>query len=244
MDFDLAAEITHFQETSFGRQESGIRLNDYKDRMFRSVLRALARQAPPPARILDVGCSYGGFPIRAKRMGYEVFGADILLEAVEYVRRIGIPATVASSIGALGAEVGAPFDVISCLDCHVYWPDQPGELRAAYKNLRPGGCLVLRVVDKSWLFSLGLRLRRVNPSIGDRILSASVNDHRFSMPVRSLLRLLESVGFRVVYASPRGAVHSDATRWIAKAAFAMGTASRALGGPFLAPGALILARKA
>jgi hypothetical protein len=91
--------------------------------------------------------------------------------------------------------------------------------------------------------SLGLAVQRIAPRTAKKILLASVNDHRFSMPVASLLKVIRSIGFEVVYASPRGAIPSIYSRWIAKRAFVSASLIWAATGIFTAPGALVLARK-
>jgi hypothetical protein len=136
-----------------------------------------------------------------------------------------------------------PFDVISVLDANIYWPNQPGELREIYQRLKPGGILIMRNVDKSWMARIGAFLQHVSPARGERILRRAVNDHRFSMPTRSFLELLQQTGFRVISASPRGAVHSDETSTAVKLCFALGTALWHSLGVFLAPGAVIIAEK-
>ncbi len=75
-----------------------------------------------------------------------------------------------------------PFDVISVLDANIYWPNQPDELAEIYNRLKPGGFLVMRVVDKSWMATMGAMLQQVAPARGEKILRRAVNDHRFSMP--------------------------------------------------------------
>jgi SAM-dependent methyltransferase len=241
--YDLEGEVAHAETLPWGKEDTGTALNDFKGRMYRSVLRLLVRHSPPPGMLLDVGCSFGGFLVQARRIGYDVVGMDIVPRAVAYVNSLGIAAKVGSSLREGGGSGRANPDIITCLDCNCYWPDQPAEIRHAYDMLRPGGLLAMRVVDKSWLFSLGLMLRRLDARAAERVLRTSVNDHRFSMPVRAFLGLVRRVGFRVVYASPAGAVHSDKSRWPVKAAFAIGRISRSVGGPFIAPGALVILRK-
>lgn len=237
-------EVAHTKKTAWGREDTGTELNGFKKRMFLSVLNLLNRYCPPPATVLDVGCSYGGFLTEAAKAGYQVRGFDIVPRAVEYVKARGIAAEVCFSISEVDAIKDASLDVITCLDCHYYWPDQAGELRQAYAKLKPGGYLAMRVVDKSWMFSIGLLFRRLSKATGEKFIRAAVNDHRFSMPLPSLLKVIKASGFDVIYASPRGAIHSDRTRLPVKLSFALGTLLwEAKTGIFLAPGALVLATK-
>jgi 2-polyprenyl-3-methyl-5-hydroxy-6-metoxy-1,4-benzoquinol methylase len=241
--YDEHQETVHAQHMPWGKIDTGKQLNEYKTRMFRSVLTLLHQHCPPPATLLDVGCSYGGFLVMARKSGYHVSGFDIVPQAVEYVHSQGIPAGLCFSIGDPSWQVNGALDVVSCLDVNCYWPDQRSELKYAFARLKPGGYLVMRVVDKSWMFWLGLAVHRMAAGIGKRVMRAAVNDHRFSMPVRSMLKLLQSCGFEVIYASPRGAVHGDQTHFAVKLAFVFGTLIWTISGRFVAPGALILARK-
>jgi hypothetical protein len=91
--------------------------------------------------------------------------------------------------------------------------------------------------------TMGAMLQQVAPARGEKILRRAVNDHRFSMPVGSFLKVLEKVGFRIHTATPRGAVHSDQTSLGVKLTFGLGIALWQTLGVFLAPGAVIIAEK-
>jgi len=241
--YDREEEAAHSQTAPWGTAKSAKLMVKQRMEMYRSVLRLLNQHCPPPALLLDVGCSYGGFLIEARQAGYSVMGVDIVAGAVEYVRSIDIPAELAFSIRNASMVAERTCDILTCLDCNYYWRDQRAELREAFSKLKPGGYLMMRVVDKAWMFRVGIAIHAFAPSMGKLMLAASVNDHRFSMPVRSLLNLIQACGFQIVYASPRGAMYSDSTRWPVKLAFWFGALARDIAGLFIAPGALILARR-
>ena len=137
-DYHPVSEVEHTRTRPWGQAESGVQLNEFKENMFRAVLRLLRRYARPGATLLDVGCSYGGFLTLAKAEGYDARGYDIVPEAAERVRDLGISCDVACSM----AEIKTPdasLDIISVLDCNCYWPDQIGELKAIRQKLRPNG---------------------------------------------------------------------------------------------------------
>jgi hypothetical protein len=98
-------------------------------------------------------------------------------------------------------------------------------------------------VDKSWMLSAGLAVRKTLPAFGARICARAVNDHRVSIPVSSLLRILREEGFEILYASTKGGMHSDQSSAAVKASFAIGLVVWKLTGRNVAPGALVLARK-
>lgn len=227
----------------WGERDTGIELGNYKLRMYRSALALLVRHCPPPGLILDIGCSYGGFILSARNLGYNVAGVDIVSNAIDHIRSLDIPAEVSSSIENIGIVEEKSCDVITCLDCNYYWPDQRRELTYIREKLKSGGFLLMRVADKTWTFRMGLAIHRLNPGWGKRLMAASVNDHRFAMPVKELLSLLRSGGFEIVYASPRGAIHSDCTRLLVKVAFSISALVQDITGAFIGPGALILAKK-
>jgi SAM-dependent methyltransferase len=210
--------------------------------MYRSVLALLQKYVLPPASLLDVGCGFGGFLREAREAGYSVSGIDIVPEAVDAVRSQGFSAEQRFSLADVSFKHNS-MDIISMLDVNMYFPDQPGELKSAYNLLRTKGFLVMRVVDKSWMFHLGLILSGIRPDLGQGMLRRAINDHRFSMPVKSLLKILKHSGFDVVYASPVGGLHSNNSSMAVKMSFAIGALVWSVSKRFMAPGALILAQK-
>ena len=241
--FELDEEVAHTKTLPWGNEQEALALNAFKHRMFQAVLAQVRRHQPPPARILDVGCSFGGFSIEATREGYDVVGMDITPEAVAYVQSLGLQAACAANPDELAEIPDGSLDVVTCLDCQSLWADQPAQLQAIGRKLRPGGLLVLRVVDKSWLFSVGRRLSALAPRLANRVMRAAVNDNRCAMPVHTLLEQLDDFGFEVVDVSIWAALHSDDTRLPVKVSFAVGAALWPVTRRNLGPGALIVARR-
>ena len=242
-EYNLESEIQHTQQMTWGDAEQGAQLNHFKQRMYKAVLSQLAKVVSPINRtLLDVGCSYGGFMEAAAGAGFKVSGFDIVPEAVSYVRQQSMAAQCCAHVRDFSLTE-EQFDVISVLDANIYWPDQRTELTNIFDRLKPGGILVMRIVDKSWMARVGAILQQVSPVRGQKLLRRAVNDHRFSMPAGSFLQLLEQTGFRVISASPRGAIHSDNTSAGVKLSFAVGIALWKTLGVFLAPGALVIAEK-
>ena len=101
----------------------------------------------------------------------------------------------------------------------------------------------MRLADKSWMLTVGLELREFFPVLGARLCHKAVGDHRVSIPLAFMLRLLDEEGFEILYASPRGALHSDHSSRAVKASFAIGFVFWRFTGRNVSPGALVLARK-
>jgi len=235
--YAAATEGEHQAAMYWGEVAHAEELNAYKRRMFDAALRLIAPYAPPPASLLDVGCSFGGFLVAARTRGYRVSGIDVNPRAVDYAKGHGFDVHVAARVA--DATAPDPLDAITCFDTNYYWDDQPGELRAAYARLRPGGVLAIRTSDKSMLVTVG---RALGP-IGDGMVRFGLMDHRLSMPLPSLLRVMREAGFEVIHASPRHAVQSDDTRPAAKLAFAIGALFWERFGLSVGPGSLVVARK-
>jgi SAM-dependent methyltransferase len=221
---------------------SGIELNDDKSPLFDAILRVLRDYAPKGSTLLDIGCSYGGFLLRAQKEGYQVRGIDIVPEAVEYVRSQGIACDCAKSIDDLDIPEKSQ-GIISVLDCNYYWPSQIKELRAIHSRLSPDGLLVMRLVDTSWAVQMGLWLSRWFPKAGRSLCEKTVYDHRVSVPVHSLLRVVRQEGYDIVYTSQRDALPFRHNSLKIRIVYAIGCIAWRIFGYNLAPGFVFMARK-
>lgn len=243
-EYDCAIEAAHTVQMPWGQLRAGVRLNDFKKRMFNATLAGINKHASDAKTILDVGCSFGGFLLEARRQGYDGSGVDIVPEAVDYVKQQGFAAEECESLANchLFSEQN-PVDVLTVLDAHIYWPNQPAELAAAWRLIRPGGLLVMRVITKSHFVSIGRAIRPIAPKFGKLLIRRSVTDHRFCMPLKSLLHTIEACGFSIESVVPRDAQHSDESSIAVRSLFAIGQLSWKMLRCHLAPGAMIYARK-
>ncbi|MCR9197029.1 MAG: class I SAM-dependent methyltransferase [Planctomycetaceae bacterium] len=242
--WDPAFETDHSRDMAWGNEEQGAALNLRKRDGFVSALDRIEKLGYGASRILDVGCSFGGILTEAKKRGFECAGTDIVPEAVEYVRMQGCRAQECASLTDCTLyDAENPADVITVLDAHIYWPDQPGELRAAWNLLRDDGLLVIRAVTKSAFVTAGRYVGAVAPSISRRLIRRAIADHRFSMPLKSLVKTVEQSGFEVLDATPRGAQHTNEMPLGARAAYRVGTMLWHSLGVSIAPTTLVFARK-
>jgi SAM-dependent methyltransferase len=243
-DYDEAVETDHTRHMAWGNEAEGTRLNRLKQNGFKSTLDQIEALGYGCSRILDVGCSFGGILVEAEKRGFECAGLDIVPEAVDYVSSLGYRAEQCCSLNDCTLfSPQNPVDVVSVLDAHIYWPDQPAELRAARQLLRDDGLLVIRAVTKSAFITTGRMVGTVSAGISRKLIRRAIADHRFSMPLKSLLRTVEDAGFEILSASPRGAQHTDSAPLGARAAFAMGTLLWHSFGLSIAPTTLVFARK-
>lgn len=243
-EYDPHVETDHTRTMAWGNEAAGVALNQKKRRGFIAALDQIQALGYTGGKLLDVGCSFGGILPEARKRGFEAAGVDIVPEAVQWVRRNGFPAQQCSSLAdcTLFSEDN-PADVITVLDAHIYWPDQPAELEAAWKLLRKDGLLLIRAVTKSSYITTGRAVGAVSSSLSKKLIRRAIADHRFSMPLKSLLRTVEQAGFEILQATPRGAQHTDGMPLPARAAFAMGTFLWHGLGVSISPTTLVFARK-
>lgn len=242
--YDANYETDHSRDMAWGNEEQGAALNLRKKDGFVATLDRIEQLGYGESKILDVGCSFGGILMEANKRGFHCAGTDIVPEAVDYVRMQGCRAQECASLTdcTLYSQEN-PADVITVLDAHIYWPDQPGELRAAWDLLRDDGLIVIRAVTKSAFVTAGRYVGAVSPSFSRKLIRRAIADHRFSMPLKSLVKTVEHAGFEVLDATPRGAQHTNEMPLGARAAYKVGTMLWHGFGVSIAPTTLVFARK-
>lgn len=113
--------------------------------------RMLARYAPPPARVLDLGCGAGRALLALAPRGYHVTGLDLTWAMVQSARRAAEQAAVAPLLlqGDMTAIPcsSASFDVVTVFIAALQHVPGRSRRRRAFAHiarvLRPGGTLIL-----------------------------------------------------------------------------------------------------
>ncbi|MDA1232450.1 MAG: hypothetical protein O2856_16880, partial [Planctomycetota bacterium] len=96
---------------------------------------------------------------------------------------------------------------------------------------------------KSHFVSMGRMIAPIAPRFSRHLIRRSVIDHRFCMPLKSLLQTIKGCGFEIEAVVPRDAQHSDNSSVAVRSLFAIGDLSWKMLRCHLAPGAMIYARK-
>jgi 2-polyprenyl-3-methyl-5-hydroxy-6-metoxy-1,4-benzoquinol methylase len=143
-------------------------------------------------RLLDVGCYTGVFLEIAAANGWDAWGIDPSHWAIERARSRGLH--VVEGTLASASFSGEAFDVVTMWDVIEHVADPLGELRQAWRVLRPGGLLVVHTMDIDSLFAhlMGPRWPWL------------MEMHIYYFSRRTLQAMLEKAGFRLLRAEAQG----------------------------------------
>ena len=142
--------------------------------------------------LLDVGAYIGVFVEVARDAGWQAVGVEPSTWAAAEARRLGLD--VYTGTQEAPELAGRRFDVVTMWDVIEHVDDPRGELVQAFELLRPGGVLAVHTMD---IDSLTARL------LGRRwpwLMAMHV--HYFSR--RTLLQMLEAVGYQVLWSGVQG----------------------------------------
>jgi 2-polyprenyl-3-methyl-5-hydroxy-6-metoxy-1,4-benzoquinol methylase len=118
---------------------------EYKDFIFRTILRELGRRVAPSARrLLDVGAHAGRFMHLARQAGWQAEGIELNPRTASYAaRRTG--ATVHQiNADALQAD-GRQYSAVTLTDVLEHIPDPLSLLRVLAGLVEPGGSIAIKV---------------------------------------------------------------------------------------------------
>ncbi|MFA5974741.1 MAG: bifunctional glycosyltransferase/class I SAM-dependent methyltransferase [Elusimicrobiota bacterium] len=131
---------------------------DSRVQAFQPIVEQLARESPPPAKLLEIGSGAGFFLKAAHDRGYRAVGIEPSRERCRYaVEQLGLDVRQGTYDRAAVPESG--FDIVVMADVfeHVLDPDQL--MRYISGKLRPGGYLLMIDPDVDSWMARGLKQR-------------------------------------------------------------------------------------
>ena len=134
--------------------------------------------------ILDIGCGFGNFVHYLNKKGYKnVVGVDVSPQQVETAESLGIPNVKCAEAGEFLSSKVSFYDCIIAIDLldHLPKDDVVEFIQLMYASLKPGGRLIIQVVNGQSPFSGRLRY-------GDFT-------HQFALTSSSAGQLMRIAGF-------------------------------------------------
>lgn len=184
----LPPDLRHANYRDKPKSATRLELDGKSQAHYAYMMQRIARhlRGPPQCpRLLDFGCGAGGFLLEAREAGFEVMGLELGEELADHVRKTHhIP--VHSGLVGDAAFCSEQFDVIVSSQVFEHLVDPRGTLRELASHLVGDALLLIEVPN--------LRDSR------ERLKRGSTMDdsHLFYFSRKSLSRLLEQEGFRVV----------------------------------------------
>lgn len=118
-------------------------------RRSRAILGQLAKRFPDRGRLLEVGCSYGGFMAEARRDGWDVTGIELSETAASYAREnLGLRVLSGSLHGNLN-QLGEPYQAVALFHVIEHVPNPVELLEMCRRLIKPKGLLVLKTPNIS-----------------------------------------------------------------------------------------------
>ncbi len=147
-------------------------------------------------RALDMGCGAGLLAEPLARLGAEVTGIDAAPENIAAAQRhaLGVGLTIDYRSGEAPPDVGAPFDLITCLEVIEHVGDAPAFIAQLAGALAPGGLLVLSTPNRTALSRIALI------SIGETVggIPRGTHDWDAFLTPEELSGHVEAAGLRVI----------------------------------------------
>ncbi|MBF0569807.1 MAG: class I SAM-dependent methyltransferase [Candidatus Omnitrophica bacterium] len=101
------------------------------------------RQSPSQGKLLDVGCGYGFFLERARDRGWTVHGVEPCVHARDHAMKSGLQVDLGGLLEQQYPD--ASFDIVTMFYVLEHVREPLSYLKEAYRILKPGGLLLVRV---------------------------------------------------------------------------------------------------
>ncbi len=119
----------------------------YFEFVWKARLNTISQYKPPPARLLDIGCSFGGFVKSAIGKGYDAYGIDISEYAISYCQNNPLlnNRTFLSDLERYQPE--HKYDIITMIEVLEHLPEPDKIFKKLHELLNPGGLLIIQTAN-------------------------------------------------------------------------------------------------
>ena len=150
------------------------------------IVKRIIKSFPQNPIILDAGCGEGVLINDLEERGYQVWGLDL---------NYGRERIILGDITKIPFKANI-FDVVLALDVieHLSFENQKTAFEEAYRILKPKGTIIASIPN---LAHLACRLKFLVK--GELIRTSNINKHLGDRPIYEYLKILGSVGFKIIY---------------------------------------------
>jgi SAM-dependent methyltransferase len=145
-------DLTAWYETEYWRRYGEEQTGTERDNLHAHVLTWLEHLLPLRGTVLDVGCGGGRFLSLCQAKGWRAIGVEPSRDATVHARRRGLE--VHSQAWPVPEIADESVEVVSFINVLDHLPDPFEALREAFRVLKPGGLLYIRVPNAplhAWL---------------------------------------------------------------------------------------------
>lgn len=179
-------ELQHFYQKCYHYDQDRYRLSVENQPEWIDML---GRQVGSPGRLLEVGCSFGYFLRAAQAQGWQTEGIELSESAVKFAReQLGLQVR-AGILQELVNSQEALYDAVVAWHVVEHEMDPGAFFTSAFRALRPGGTLALRVPNLD---------SRVAALAGTNWQWLSPPEHTYMFSSRTLSFWLSQTGFEIV----------------------------------------------
>jgi len=188
IDLEDPALKRHFDVASYTSAEREARFRAVRTGYFVYIAGLLEQTLDRPLKgacILDVGTAYGHFLELLKERG-------AIPEGVEIVAALRARGTERGHVihDCVPDNPSQKYDAVTVIDSLYYTNDPLATLHRIREVLTPGGCVLLRVTNRTWLFDL-------LHTLGVVIHRDRFGDSKYNFSPEGMLQLLDRAGLRV-----------------------------------------------
>jgi 2-polyprenyl-3-methyl-5-hydroxy-6-metoxy-1,4-benzoquinol methylase len=158
----------------------------------------------PPARLLEIGCSHGGFLALAELAGFRVTGNELCQWVVEFARKnLGVN-VLTGPIERLDIQPGS-FDIICMFDVLEHLQNPVRTLLCCAQALTPNGIILLQTPQ----YPVPIGFAALQESQHPFLKVMLPDEHLFLFSAESVKRLFSAAGFSAWEFVPAPFAHYD-----------------------------------
>jgi 2-polyprenyl-3-methyl-5-hydroxy-6-metoxy-1,4-benzoquinol methylase len=152
-------------------------------------LRAVMKYSLPPANVLELGSSHGGFVAMLRVAGYEAMGLELSPEIVDYARKTFHIPVLQGPIEEQNLSEASQ-DVIILMDVLEHLAQPKTTLEHCLKILKPDGILVIQTP----MFPAGQSIKALRDKKHSFLQMLLPDEHLFLFSRKALKRLFTEIG--------------------------------------------------